>query len=133
MPIPCEKNRLLIVDDEVSIVRLFKIILSSALPDTTIDTAHNGQEAVENFEKQRPGTLLMDLHMPVMDGRQAFQKIQVLCQSNDWAMPSVIFCTGYAPPDWVRAAMVANTNHRLLPKPVTSLVLIDTVKSRLQQ
>lgn len=131
MPLPCEKNRLLIVDDEVSIVRLFKIILSSALPDITIDTAHNGQEAVELFEKLRPGTLLMDLHMPVMDGRKAFETIQALCENNDWAMPSIIFCTGYAPPNWVHNVIRTHKKHQLLTKPVTSPVLIEAVKSRM--
>ncbi len=131
MPTPCDKNRLLIVDDETSIVRLFKVILSSALPETSIDTAFNGREAVENFENGRHGTLLMDLHMPVMDGREAFETIQNLCREKDWVMPSVVFCTGFAPPDWVRTALHANTSHQLLNKPVTGTVLVETIRKSL--
>ena len=131
MPEPCARDKLLIVDDEAAIVRLFKIILSSSLPGTVVDTAQNGKEAVEAFERNRHATLLMDLHMPVMDGRQAFQKIKEICKENDWVMPSVIFCTGYAPPEWVNAAMAANPAHRMLNKPVSSSTLIETVRGRM--
>ena len=128
MSTPCDKNRLLLVDDEPSIVRLFQIMLSAALPKMTIDTAGNGAEAVESFEKNRPCVVLMDMHMPVMDGRQAFKKIEELCRDRDQAMPSVIFCTGYAPSDWVKEVTAEQPCHSLLHKPVSGSDIVKTVQ-----
>jgi CheY-like chemotaxis protein len=132
MSVPCAKDALLIVDDEAMIVRLFRSVLSSAMPQAKIETAANGLEAVEKFEKGHHHTLMMDLHMPVMDGRRAFARIKELCAEKDWDMPAVVFCTGYAPPDWVRSAMQEDSRHRMLAKPVSASVLVETVRSRME-
>ena len=131
MTVARDKTKLLIVDDEPSIVCLFKVMLSSAFPDVEIDTAGNGEEAVEMFNKNHYGVLLMDLHMPIMDGRMAFGAIQKSSQEQDVEMPAVVFCTGFAPPESVRHAVDENPLHCLLSKPVTGQRLVDTVKSRL--
>ena len=47
----------------------------------TLDVAENGQAAVERFSSQPPGTyatILMDVQMPVMDGRAAARAIRAL-------------------------------------------------------
>lgn len=129
--LPCDKGRILIVDDEKTILRLFQMILSSSLPDRKIDLAANGAEAVELFKKNRHALLLMDLHMPVMNGKVAFEEVERFCAENKWEMPSVVFCTGFAPPDTICGLVSANPLHHLLSKPVSSDVLVDTVKSRL--
>jgi CheY-like chemotaxis protein len=36
-----------------------------------IDVAQNGQEAIDKFDEEKHKLILMDLHMPVMDGRDA--------------------------------------------------------------
>lgn len=128
---PCDRGRILIADDEASIVKLFKMLLEFDLPGKQIDTACNGAEAVEKFAAGHHGVLIMDLHMPVMDGLNAFLNIESSCRSRGWQMPAVIFCTGYAPPDPVLKAVAGSPAHCLLQKPVTSDVLVKTVASRL--
>lgn len=132
MSAPCDNRSILIVDDEPSIVRLFKVMLSSALPGIHIDTAANGEEALESFQRKHQRVLLMDLHMPIMDGRAAFRKIEELCRAEGWDMPAVVFCTGFAPPESVKAVVAQNPAHGLLSKPVTGRALVDAVKCRLQ-
>ena len=47
----------------------------------TVDVAENGKEAVEKFAASEPGTydfILMDVQMPVMDGREAAMEIRRL-------------------------------------------------------
>ena len=36
-----------------------------------VDVAQNGKEAIEKFNEDKHKLILMDLHMPVMDGRDA--------------------------------------------------------------
>ena len=129
--VPCDKARILIVDDEVSIVKLFKMLLEFDLPGRRVDTASNGAEAVEKFASGHHRVLVMDLHMPVMDGLHAFLNIEAACRERQWEMPAVVFCTGYAPPDPVLKAISGESVHCLLQKPVTSQTLVETVASRL--
>ena len=126
---PYDASRILIVDDEQGIRRLFRMILSSALPDSLIDIAGNGAEAVESFARGHHGVLLMDLRMPVMDGHAAFREIDRLCRRRNWEMPSVVFCTGFIPPNTVQEIVAQEESHSLLAKPVSSERLVATVKN----
>jgi CheY-like chemotaxis protein len=122
---------ILIVDDEESICRLFLMILKTAIPDAKFEMADNGAEALSRFHDNRPGVVIMDLHMPVMDGLAAFLEMQAACRENGWEMPAVIFCTGFAPPDTVRKIIADDSRHALLLKPVSGDTLVEVVKSRL--
>jgi nitrogen-specific signal transduction histidine kinase/ActR/RegA family two-component response regulator len=126
-----DKGRVLIADDEKTIQRLFHMILSSTLPDLKIDLASNGAEALDAFGACHHGVVIMDLHMPVMDGQAAFAKIERLCKDRNWEMPPIIFCTGFAPPDFVTNLVAGNPIHCLLSKPVSVQTLVDLVKARL--
>jgi CheY-like chemotaxis protein len=128
---PCDKARILIVDDEVRIREVFRLILSDGLPECKIDVAANGKEALETFRASHPSVVVMDLHMSVMDGQAAFMQLQKQCKENNWEMPSIIFCTGFAHPETVRSIVVRNATHCLLSKPVRGETLLNVVKSRI--
>ena len=129
---PCDRRRLLVVDDEESIRLLFHMILAYDFPDVDIDMAANGQEALDLFINRHHAVLLMDLHMPVMDGRAAFDAIRKMCDRRRWQMPAFVFCTGFAPPDAVIDAVEADASpHCLLSKPVNNETLVESVRTRL--
>ncbi len=129
--VPCTPGTLLIVDDEKTIQQLFRMIMNSALPQCRVDTVSNGAEAVGRFAEEHHAVILMDLHMPVMDGQQAFLELKRMCESRGWEMPSVVFCTGFIPPDSIREVIARQPRHALLSKPVTGDKLVDAVKARL--
>jgi len=129
--VPCDRTRILIVDDEDTILQLFVMILSSALPDHAFDLARNGREAVQAFGERHHAVLLMDLFMPVMDGQEAFFAVRTLCRERRWDMPSVVFCTGFAPPQSLESVLQTTPEHCLLRKPVSGEMLIETVRQRL--
>jgi CheY-like chemotaxis protein len=125
---PLQTSRILVVDDSRGIRELFRIMLHAALPDREISVAENGKVAVERFERERPGVLLMDLNMPVMDGETAFIEIDRLCRAKGWRVPAVVFCTGYAPPDLIRSLTDGETPHYLLTKPVSEDELVGAIR-----
>lgn len=63
----------LIVDDEPAIRNLERVILSSA--GYEVLTAANGAEALEVLEHNMPSVLVLDMQMPVMDGRSFFKTL----------------------------------------------------------
>lgn len=128
---PCTPRRVLIVDDEKGIRDVFLAVVSYGLPDCRVDLAVNGAEAVENFRTAHQDVLVMDLNMPVMNGLDAFAEIRKICDEEKWAMPAVVFCTGFDPPNALNAILQSDGRHRLLRKPVTNELLIQTIGERL--
>lgn len=62
------KTVLLVEDNEVNIL-VAKTFLSKW--GASIDIAQNGKEAIQLFDEQKHSIVLMDMHMPVMDGYEA--------------------------------------------------------------
>lgn len=129
--IPCARNRILIVDDEKGIRDVFLAVVSFSIPDSRIDLATNGAEAVESFRECHHRIILLDLNMPVMNGLDAFTEIQSLCAEANWAKPSIIFCTGFDPPNALNAILSSGKDYLLLRKPVSNAVLVKSIKERL--
>jgi DNA-binding response OmpR family regulator len=69
-----DKKTILIVDDEPRYVRLVEINLQSA--GYAVQTAVNGQEAVEGVASGHPDLVLLDVMMPIMDGFTACARIR---------------------------------------------------------
>lgn len=68
--------RILIVDDQ-SLFREGLRTLLSVQPDfEVVGEAVNGEEALRQAVKLRPGVILMDLRMPLMDGVTATQRLR---------------------------------------------------------
>jgi CheY-like chemotaxis protein len=127
----CTPNRILLVDDEESLTNLFEMILSMEIPECEIDKASHGVEALEQFSLGHHVVIVMDLHMPIMDGQTAFEELKKMCDLRNWEMPSVVFCTGYAPPDALKAVFVDSQEHCVLSKPISGDTLAEAVKIRM--
>jgi CheY-like chemotaxis protein len=66
---PLEEYRVLLVDDDETVRNVLSRMLSSLGPHTEV--ASSGREAVRLFRERSYDLVLMDLHMPEMDGYQA--------------------------------------------------------------
>ncbi|MEZ6088036.1 MAG: ATP-binding protein [Pirellulaceae bacterium] len=62
-------GRILIVDDTPANVQLLQVVCGKA--GLTVETAENGQIAIDRFANQSYDVVLMDMQMPVMDGYSA--------------------------------------------------------------
>ncbi len=122
----------LLVEDEERIRKMFSMVIEAELPHVRLDQAANGKEALQAFQRQPYDVIVMDLHMPVMDGRQAFIELRRYCLDHHIKMPSVIFCTGFSVPKFLKQIVDdENEPHILLLKPVRNADLVQTIRQRL--
>jgi len=128
---PLDYTKLLVVDDERSIRTLFKSVLALHFQGVRVDAVVNGIEAVEAFRESRHAVLLMDIHMPVMDGVKAYDEILRLCKEEGSPAPAFVFCTGYEPPEKLRTRIEHDPRHCILRKPIRNADLVDVLGSRL--
>lgn len=67
--------RVLVVDDSSFMRKILTRMLEKDQDIQVIDTAANGEEAIEKIEKIRPDVVTMDIEMPVMNGIEALKRI----------------------------------------------------------
>ncbi|HNW44578.1 MAG TPA: response regulator [Elusimicrobiales bacterium] len=67
-------NKILIADDDADMLELLRNMLERE--GYSVITAENGQEAVDLARKELPALVMLDIHMPVMDGLQACKQIK---------------------------------------------------------
>ena len=83
-----EEYKILIVDDVMSNVLLLKVLLSNERFNIVIAT--NGQQALDQVEKEKPDLVLLDVMMPDMSGFDVAQKMK---STSDFAEIPIIFLT----------------------------------------
>jgi len=110
-------RRVLVVDDS----EINREIVEGMLEGTgaEIVTAGGGREAVEKFRERRCDFVLMDVQMPVMDGREATREIRTI----DPEVPVVALSASALPED-VERSLAAGMNQHLL-KPLEQAALYD--------
>ena len=129
--VPCTKNKILIVDDDINIRNLFNNILRLGIPQATLEMAVNGPEAIRAFEQEHHELILMDYNMPKMTGDRVLRTIEEYCRISYWKMPNVILCTGYDPGDTLAKLKSNDQPHSCLLKPVSSNRLLTVVQEKL--
>ncbi|MBU8896774.1 response regulator [Corallococcus sp. H22C18031201] len=110
-------KRLLIVDDEVAIVEALQDILSVEGYD--VATAFNGAEGLERLAQVKPDLVLLDLMMPVMDGREMLRRMREDATTRD--LPVVVMSAGRISEEERKASA------RFLAKPFELDTLLDTI------
>ncbi len=75
---PSRKASMLVVDDDVRILRMIQRILN--LEGYRVLTANNGDAALDVFDEETPDLVLLDIIMPAMDGYTVCQRIREFSQ-----------------------------------------------------
>jgi DNA-binding NarL/FixJ family response regulator len=86
-----QPTRVLIADDSARARDGLRALLATWPEITVVGEAANGQDAVQQVAERQPDVVLMDLHMPVLDGVQATQLIK-----QQWPAITVVVLTMYA-------------------------------------
>jgi len=112
-----ENRPIVVIDDDPTV--LDAIATSLELSGYPVAIAHNGEEALQSIEEERPSLVLFDLHMPVLDG---------------WHFAEELKARGYDPPlvvmshsaDASEAARVLGAD-AYLTKPFEVAELLETI------
>jgi len=115
--------QLLLVDDDLSLLKLLSLRLESA--GHLVTTAESGPEALELLKHMTPDLVLSDLRMDEMDGLALFEEIQQLYPG----LPVIILTAHGTIPDAVQATRCGVAG--FLTKPVDKnqlFSLIDEIK-----
>ncbi|OGO17635.1 MAG: DNA-binding response regulator [Chloroflexi bacterium RBG_16_50_11] len=75
---PKRKSLILVVDDDIRMLRMMKRMLE--LEDFDVLTANCGEAALKTFEKDTPALVLLDIMMPDMDGYTVCRRIREFSQ-----------------------------------------------------
>lgn len=115
--------RVLVVDDDPLVCGHLRTILGATEDLTVVAEAYDGADAVEAVLRHRPDVVLMDLHMPGVDGLTAIQRIGELEQP-----PVIVALTTFDGDHYILRAMRDGAAGYLLkstpPKDLIGLVRV---------
>jgi two-component system, cell cycle response regulator DivK len=116
-------QRVLLVDDSADLRELWKLWLTSW--GFAVEEARNGAEALEKAFARPPDLILLDLAMPVLDGRAA---LQMLASDPITAQVPVLAMSAQT-----CASDAGGTAERFLPKPCEPDQLIAHIRATLRR
>ncbi|WP_258104033.1 response regulator [Marinoscillum sp. MHG1-6] len=118
-------KKILVAEDSSVIQNLTRRILS--LQNYKISSVKNGAQVLELLNKEPFDLVLLDIHMPIMDGMECAQEIRKLPKDMNGAIP-IIAITGnannYSEDEFKRVGI-----DYFLPKPLNYDTLVETVNS----
>jgi len=119
------RQKILIVDD----VPQNRAMLMDALQPLGFEIldAKNGQECLEQLESGKSDLIVMDVMMPVLNGREATRRIRTM---PEFAGIPIIIVTASASPEDEAKAYEAGAN-AFLPKPIEHQTLLKTIGDQL--
>jgi DNA-binding NarL/FixJ family response regulator len=113
--------RVLVVDDHALFAEALMLTLAIEERIEVVGCASNGLEAVSLAEALQPDVVLMDIHMPSMDGIEATLRVREV-SPRSW----VVIVTGTRSAEVASHALAAGAA-RCLTKDTPALKLIDTI------
>ena len=122
-------KRILVVDDEPDI----RDFLSTCVEDAgfQVQTAFDGQDALEKIEKRIPDLITLDLAMPRMTGGQLMKKLR---ENQKWSKIPVIIITAHAKDEMgqnevkeLKSKKLISDPQYIIEKPITPLKLVSGI------
>jgi DNA-binding response OmpR family regulator len=121
-----ETALVLVVDDQRDILGLIKLRLEQA--GFRVETASDGERALELVKTLRPNLVVLDVMLPVLDGREVTRRIRA---DADTAGIPVLLVSASVHEHEVQEGLDAGADD-YLPKPFTANVLRERVEALLQ-
>jgi methyl-accepting chemotaxis protein len=116
-----EKKKIIVIDDEETILTMTKSILEQ---DYEVTTANSGKTALDFFFKgYTPNLVLLDLNMPEMGGWDTYLRIRDLTKLHK--VPIAIYTTSEDPKDRAKAQEIGAV--AFIQKPIKKAEMLEKV------
>ena len=109
----------LVVDDS-KVVRTLTRRIAEPL-GFLVEEAEDGETALAHCQNRMPDCILLDWHMPVMDGLEFIQRLRAMPEGKQ---PKVIFCTTETDISHIQQALAAGADEYVM-KPFDANILTD--------
>ena len=119
---------ILVVDDEPDIVRVVSRIMQSC--EYTVQTAHDGPEALEKARAERPDVIILDLNLPGMNGFEVMKRLRA--DEETRAIPIVMMTAAYVSIEDARRGNDSGADEYVV-KPFLREVLVHNVQRLLNR
>jgi len=116
------KKKILIVEDEESLLKLESILLTSKGYD--VQGVGDGQAALDAIAKSRPDLVLLDIMLPEIDGFEVCRRIKTNEATKD--IPVVMLTAKKSREDMARGEQVGADWY--ITKPFKSAMVIETIQ-----
>ena len=116
-------KKILLVDDEPQVLRLLQLSLEQA--GYQVETAENGQQALEQVASNKPDLVLMDSVMPMMDGLEALKRLKNDATTAE--IPVVILTANDCPAEMAKGWEIGTDLY--LTKPILTSELLDFIQT----
>jgi len=116
------KKKILIVEDEESLLKLESILLTSKGYD--VRGASNGQEALDAIAEEKPDLVLLDIMLPEIDGFEVCQRVKDDPETRD--IPVIMLTAKKSREDMARGEKVGADWY--ITKPFKSVMVIETIQ-----
>jgi len=122
---PLKSVKILLVDDYPVNLQIASMFLSKA--GALISTVNNGKECLDKLEQERFDLILMDVHMPVMDGLETIERIR---RDENWKDYVVLGLTADAYEEDRRKFIACGMNE-VIAKPFNRKTLLKKVTEQI--
>jgi CheY-like chemotaxis protein len=123
---PANEYRILVVDDELTVLEVMAEMLQNA--GWRVDALTNAQEAVLKVKRNRYDALVLDLYMPELPGLLLHSKLKFIDREL-WTR--TVFVSGHFSTDDLRRSLEGTP--RFVPKPFKAETLVAMVGMALPQ
>lgn len=114
------KGKILIAEDDAVLRSLY--VKKFNMDGYDVVTAEDGEQALKLIQEQKPGMVVLDIHMPKMDGFQVLQQFP----KNTRQFP-IIMLTNFDQSDFKLRAQELGADDYFVKKDMTIHTLVDMV------
>ena len=121
-----KKNRILLVEDEESLLKLESILLSSK--GYSVTGVMDGRSALEEINARKPDLVVLDIMLPELDGFEVCKRIKENPETAD--IPVVMLTAKKNSQDYARGMQVGADAY--VTKPFKSAQVIELIEGLLR-
>jgi HPt (histidine-containing phosphotransfer) domain-containing protein len=118
-------EKILLADDSTDNLLIFQKYLAGT--ELGLDTAGDGEKALDLFLKHTYSLVFLDLHMPLLNGQETLAKIRQFEKENDIS-PTPVICLSAASAQEERGNCLSLGFNGYLEKPVDKTTIIETIQ-----